>query len=196
MTEILVEETVESQSFSKTPRVELVAALRQRDGDVCLHPDCGQPLDFSITDGPLEPTIDHWIPQWRGKANGWTMDKIWDLDNLKLMHKRCNAKKGDLVPNEDGTLPAKKTSTFRFRREKRAQRPEICTACNAGRELGMDEWCNACGSGPQPARYPKWRQMSPKDCDHDLFFCSSCFLGFVPRRSALNALITGGEGYE
>lgn len=192
----LVEETTDSQTYTKVPRTELVAALRARDGKKCMHPDCSQKLDFDITEGPLEVTIDHWMPQCFGKANGWTMDQIWDLTNLRLMHKKCNAKKGDLIPNEDGTLPKKPQSTFKFRRQKRAERPEICESCNAGRNLQDDEWCNSCGSGPQPARYPKWRQMSPKDCDHDLFFCWGCVLEPEQRRSVMDTLMTGGNGYE
>lgn len=181
----------------KRDRAELISALVARDGSTCQYPGCGNELDFTITEGPREPTIDHHIPQWYGKANGWTMDEIWDLDNLRLFEKRCNAKKGDLIPNEDGTLPEKPTKTFRYRRQKRAQRPEICEYCQVGRLLGPDEWCNACGCGPNPGRYPKWRQMSPKECDHDLFYCVSCTVWFPEqRRSVLDALLTGGEGYE
>lgn len=192
----MVSETLESQNRRKVPRLELVAAIRERDGDNCMFPECGKVLDFSITEGALECTIDHIFPQHYGKANGWTWDEIWALSNLELFHKKCNAKKGDRIPNKDGTLPERITRQFKYRRQKRAERPEVCTSCNSGRNLSEDEWCNSCGSGPQPERFPRWRQMQPKDCDHDLFFCSSCVLGFVPRRSALDALLTGGNGYE
>lgn len=184
----------------------LVDDLRVRDGDNCQYPGCGRTLDFKTNFIDMEqgdnrrsqePTIDHWIPQWKGKVDGWTREEIWDIDNLKLMHKKCNAKKGDLIPNEDGTLPARPQSTFRYRRQKRAQRSEICTDCNAGRNLSEDEWCNACGCGANPGRFPKWRQMRVKECDHDLFYCVACTIWFPEyRRSALDALLTGGEGYE
>ena len=188
--------TVETTHI-KIPRAELVESLRQRDGDVCAYLDCNGILDFDLKEGPREVTIDHWYPQYAGKADGWTSEQIWSLDNLRLMHKRCNAKKGDLIPNEDGSLPEKVTKTFRYRRDKRASRPEACESCMAGRLLGPDEWCNACGSGPNPGRYPKWRQMPVSDCDHDLFYCVSCTIWFPEqRRSALDALLTGGEGYE
>lgn len=187
----------------KVPRAELVAALRKRDGDTCQHPDCGRVIDFNapeIVDGksnPLANTIDHWYSQSFGKTNGWTVEKIWDLSNLKMMHKKCNAKKGDLIPNKDGTLPPKPQSTFRFRRQKRANRPEMCEDCHSGRLLGEGEWCNACGCGTNPGRFPKWRQMKVTECDHDLFYCVSCTIWFPEqRRSALDALLTGGEGYE
>src|SRR6185503_17580109 len=101
MTEILVEDTIDSTRYRKVPRAELVAALVERDGTKCMFPGCGNELDFSIIEGPREVTLEHWIPQWFGKENGWSMDKIWSVDNLKLMEKKCNAKKGERVPNED-----------------------------------------------------------------------------------------------
>lgn len=188
--------TIAAQRTKKS-RDEIVSELIQRDGTTCQYPGCGNELDFSIKDGPKEVTIDHHVPQSWGYENGWTHDMVWALSNLKLMEKRCNAKKGDLLPNADGTLPDKKVRTFKYRREVRGQRPEVCTSCNSGRNLEEDQWCNTCGSGPQPARYPKWRQMTPKDCDHDLFFCVACTIYFPEkRRSALDSLLTGGEGYE
>lgn len=175
----------------------MVRQLRIRDGDNCQYPGESHPLDFTAGEGPTEVTLDHHIPRWYGKENGWTQDQIWDLGNLRLFCKRHNAKKGDLIPNPDGTLPPKPQSTFRFRRQKRAQRPEICDACQVGRLLGPDEWCNACGCGANPGRYPKWRQMKVKECDHDLFYCVSCTVWFPEqRRSVLDALLTGGNGYE
>ena len=178
-------------------RPERLSILVARDGTDCMHPDCGRPLDFSVTEGPLEVTEDHWMPQSEAYALGWTYEEVWHTDNLRLMHKKCNAKKGNLIPLEDGTLPEKPGRTFKYRRDKRAERPEVCTQCNAGRNLGEEEWCNACGSGPQPARYPKWRQMKSSECDHDLFYCVTCTI-YEPdkRRSVFDSLLTGGEGYE
>lgn len=190
--------TTEIEVIEKLPRVTLIDLLIERDGTVCQYPDCGEQLDFSITDDSDKRfvTIDHWMPKSFCLVEGWTWEEIWDLDNLRLMSKGCNAKKGDLVPFEDGTLPERVTRTFRSRRQKRLGRPEVCETCNSGRLLGENEWCNACGSGPQPARAPKWRQMPTKDCDHDLFYCANCFIGIIERRSALDTLITGGDGYE
>src|SRR5687767_3100328 len=104
MGSIIVKEEVMGIAI-KVPRAQLVADLRTRDGATCQYPGCHESLDFSVVEGPNEVTIDHWIPQYYGKANGWTIEEIWDLSNLKLMHKKCNAKKGDRIPNEDGTLP-------------------------------------------------------------------------------------------
>jgi hypothetical protein len=185
LTETLVEETTSPETYVKVPRTELVIQLRARDGDVCQHPDCGNRMNFSITDGPLEVTIDHWIPQIFGKENGWTMAEIWALGNLKLMHKKCNAKKGDLIPNEDGSLPDKPSSTFKFRRHKRAERPEVCTSCNSGRDLGPGQVCSSCSSGPQPERFPRWAKVDSRECDHELFWCWACSIGIHERPSSV-----------
>jgi len=112
------------------------------------------------------------------------------------MEKKCNAKKGDLLPNDDGTVPEKKTRAFKFRREARAQRPEICTACNNGRNLEYDEVCASCGSGPQPLRWERWRKMATKDCDHALFWCPMCGSGVIPRVGATEMILIEGEGGE
>lgn len=192
----LVEETTNSQSYTKVPRAVLVQQLRDRDGDLCMHPECTGVLDFNVTEGPLEVTIDHWMPQHYGKANGWSMEKIWALKNLKLMHKKCNAKKGDLIPNTDGTLPKKAMSTFQFRRMKRATRPELCHVCDNGRKLGPTEVCASCNSGPQPERFPRWAKMPANECDHELFWCWSCSIGLTERVPAVDAAVRQGESGE
>lgn len=178
MTDILIEETTDMQEYTKIPRAELVSTMRERDGDICMHPDCGLPLDFDReppTDGssdPLEVTIDHWYPQYAGKADGWTMAEIWHVSNLKLMHKKCNAKKGDLIPNDDGTLPAKPKSTFKFRRQKRAGRPELCLECDNGHNLMVGEFCASCGCDAQ--RFPRSAKVRYDECDHELLWCWVC----------------------
>lgn len=166
--------TVDTQEiqYTKTPRAELIAALRKRDGDRCQHPDCNGALNFSVLDGPQEVTLDHWMPQYFGKAEGWTYEQIWDLSNLKLMHKKCNAKKGDLIPNEDGTLPKKPSSTFKFRRQKRAGRAEACAECDNGHNLTIGEVCANCGCNAQ--RLPRSAKVRFDECDHELFWCWVC----------------------
>lgn len=182
-----------TEEYTKVPRAEIVAALRARDGDTCQHPDCGREIDFSIEEGPLEPTVDHWYPQYYGKASGWTQAEIWDLSNLKMMHKKCNAKKGDLIPNEDGTLPPKPQSTFRFRRQKRAGRAELCVQCDNGHNLAVDEVCANCGCTAQ--RFPRWAKVKAPECDHELFWCWACSIGIVERPSSIGiALRQGASG--
>ena len=172
-----------TQEYTKIPRAEIIDLLRERDDDNCMHPDCGRELDFEVIEGPLEVTIDHWMPQYYGKANGWTMTEIWALDNLKLMHKKCNAKKGDLIPNEDGTLPLKPQSTFRFRRQKRAGRPELCAECDNGHNLFSGEVCANCGCNAQ--RFPRSAKVKANECDHELFWCWACSIGIVERTSGV-----------
>lgn len=185
-----------TDSFQPTvQRAELVAALRARDGDVCLYPGCKEILNFDITSGRLEPTVDHWVPQWYGKSQGWTRDEIWDLSNLKLMHKRCNAKKGDLIPHEDGTLPERAKSSFRYRRDKRANRPdEPCVQCDNGHGLAMDEVCAQCGMNAQ--RYPRWAKVRWDECDHEAFWCWVCSITPEMRPSSIGTAMRQGGADE
>lgn len=179
----------------KIPRSELVRKLVKRDGLTCQHPDCGKRLDLSLigADDPREPTIDHWIPQSWAFDNGWTYEKVWDLSNLKLMHKRCNAKKGSLLPNADGTLPARPGKTFQPRRDKRATRPEICESCNSGRLIDLGQTCPVCGSGPQPEQFPALYKVSPKECPHEgPWSCWSCVLESDIRTPAIVDVLDGG----
>ena len=176
-------------------RAETVAALRARDGRACQHPECGKPLDFKITEenSPLLPTIDHWIPKSEGVRRGWTYDEIWDLSNLKLMHKCCNAKKGDLLPNEDGTIPEKPSRRkFRYRRDKRAQRPEFCDSCDNGHNLAADEVCAACGANAK--RFPRWAKVSYAECDHAIWWCWICSITPEMRTGATEMILIGDEG--
>lgn len=180
--------------IAKQTRDEMVAALRARDGDLCQYPGHEHVLDFNIKDGPGEVTLDHWYPQWYGKSEGWTYEQIWDLSNLKLMCKKHNAKKGDLIPNEDGTLPEKPKSTFRFRRQKRAGRPEACTECNNGHNLGADEICANCGCTAQ--RFPRWAKVAVPDCDHELLWCWACSIGVIERPSSIGIAMRQGDSDE
>lgn len=182
-----------TQTNTKVARDELVTHLRTRDGDMCQYPDCDKPLDFEAFEGPMETTIDHWIPQYWGKANGWTTAEIWDLSNLKLMHKKCNAAKGDRIPNEDGTLPPKPMSSFRFRRQKRANRPDApCEVCDNGHNLNIGEVCAQCGCNAQ--RYPRHAKVKANECDHSIWWCWSCSIGLTPRTGATEMIMLGGEG--
>lgn len=183
-----------TETIVKLTRQEMIDALRARDGVKCQFPDCGSNLDFSVTDGPLEVTIDHWIPQHFGKAEGWTWEEIWDLSNLKLMHKKCNAKKGDRVPNEDGTLPEKIVRKFRYRRDKRAGRAELCSSCDNGHNLAPDEVCGDCGADAQ--RFPRWAKVRYQDCDHELMWCWSCSIGVTPRPASLGTAMRQGDSDE
>lgn len=183
-----------TQERIKISRTETVASLRERDGDVCAFPGCGERLDFSITEGPREVTIDHWIPQHFGKAENWTMDQIWDLSNLKLMTKKCNAKKGDRIPNEDGTLPEKATKTFRYRRDKRAERPDLCMSCDNGHNLFADEICGSCGCNAQ--RFPRSAKVRYDECDHEIMWCWVCSITPDMRPSVIGSAMRHADSDE
>src|ERR1700740_2670892 len=118
MTELIAEETEQdrmvAQRHARPSRSELVLALIERDGDECRY--CHR--DFSVR----ERTIDHVYPQSRAFEEGWTYEQVWSLDNLALACKPCNAKKGDLLLDENGEIPRRRERTFRYRRDKRAQR--------------------------------------------------------------------------
>jgi hypothetical protein len=184
----------QQQEYDKVPRAELVRQLRERDGDVCQYPGEQHELDFSIQDGPREPTIDHHIPQYFGKANGWSPAEIWALSNLRLMCKKHNAKKGDLIPNEDGTLPAKAKSTFRFRREKRAGRADLCVECDNGHNLFADEICASCGCNAQ--RFPRSAKVRYDECDHELLWCWVCSITPDMRPSSIGIAMRQADSSE
>jgi hypothetical protein len=169
-------------SQKQMTRAETIQALELRDGPNCFHPDCGK--EFKNEE---DKTFDHWIPQSKGGT--------WDIENLRLMHKRCNALKGDRMPNEDGTLPVlyRELNSAERRAVKHAQRPEICTKCNSGRALGEEDVCETCGSGPMPRTFPQWKKMKSSECDHDLFWCWACTLGFYERPAAILDVLNASE---
>lgn len=164
-------------------RQETVKSLLIRDGNLCAFPGCGKVLDKVNP-----PTVDHWIPKAWGRANGWPEAQIEALDNKKLMCKPCNARKGHVLPNSDGSLPLKAAQP----RLPKTDRPELCETCFSGRILMLGEECEDCGSGPQPARWPTSLQRKPKLCDHSTFHCWVCVVDDPDLRvPATMRIITG-----
>lgn len=154
--------------MTKTARDEVIVLLVKRDGYVCQFPGCAIP--FSDMN---PPTIDHWMPR--------SIFGDDSLENLKLMHFDCNNRKGNIVPNDDGTIDIKSKA-----KGPKIKKPEICESCMAGRMLGEDEICNSCGSGPQPYGTPRYKQRKPKNCGHDeKSHCWACWIGIVPRKSGI-----------
>jgi hypothetical protein len=167
-------------------RQETIEILTIRDGYTCMFPDCTEPLTDT---GNHMVTLDHIYPQALAKRDGWSIDKINHINNLQLMGKNCNARKGHLIPDENGNLPLKVKEP---RALAKSERPVICETCYAGRLLFLGEECYDCGSGPQPAIAPKATQKTPKECTHAGHdHCWMCYLGFVERSSALTNLVTG-----
>lgn len=137
---------------------EVVEFLLARDGNRCMFPGCTKPFD----DDKHEMTFDHIYPQVRAKEDGWEYESIHGVDNLHLMGKSCNTRKGDITYNEDGTLdiPAKVPKL------PKAQRPEFCKHCESGRLIFPGDNCNVCSSGPQPATAPGVFRRAINKCTH------------------------------
>lgn len=182
--------TLQSDARSeKLSRAEIIAVLIERDGDECRY--CHR--DFS----QRERTIDHVYPQARAREDGWTFEQIWDLSNLALACKPCNAKKGDQLLDENGQIPSRRERTFRYRRDKRAQRTDACTACDNGHNLFINEVCSACGCDAQ--RFPRSAKVKANECDHAITWCWACCIGVIERTGAIEMLfgIDGPmEGHE
>lgn len=160
-------------------RKDIITLLSKRDGPDCFL--CKKPfLDDEIT-------LDHWQPKSVAFAAGWSVEQVNDLSNLRLSHRECNAAKGDLVPNSDGTLPERPKKT----RALKVPRPTSCDTCMNGRILLLGEICPDCSSGPQPIAFPKTLQRIPRECDHVKFHCWMCVIGHIPRKSAFQAIIMG-----
>jgi hypothetical protein len=156
--------------------------LMERDGYRCMFPGCTQDFDSDPND-KHSISLDHIYPQVRAKADGWTYEEINDISNLQLMGRSCNAKKGDLVYNEDGTLPF-----VAHTRSIKLPRPEDCDNCMNGRLLLEYEICEYCGSDPQPRSFPKYAQKTPKECSHGWTnpqdHCWMCVAGHAERAPA------------
>lgn len=173
-------------------RDEIILSLMERDGTNCQLPSCSKPLDFSLVDGPQMVTIDHRFPQSKARESGWTEEQIWDLSNLLLMHRRCNALKGDREFDEEGNLelpiPQRKAVA-------KSERIPVCNLCESGRLLLEGEVCELCGSGPQPATAPRYLRVQPSECAHGWDntpnYCWMCFIGMVERKPSIDRIISG-----
>jgi hypothetical protein len=181
-------------SRAKYSRAEYVDILRLRDGDICAYPDCDEVMDFTSTEENKSATIEHWIPQDYGKQNGWTMDEIWDLSNLKLMSKKCNSRKSNRVPNEDGSIPPRVIRKFRYRRDKRAGRPELCMECDNGHGLLIGEFCASCGCNAQ--RFPRSAKVRFADCEHEILWCWVCSITPDMRPSTIGTAMRQADSDE
>ena len=147
--------------LSKKERIEILVKVYGNYCYICKKP-------FGSKD---KRTIDHWIPLSRGGS--------WGIDNLRLAHKQCNTWKSDRMPNKDGTIPA---PPEKIKRNKKSERPKVCDSCMSGRKLLPGQICVTCGSGPQPLDFPRWAKKKVMECDHKLYFCFGCTVGFIERK--------------
>lgn len=162
----------------KLTKKEIVEILKDRDGDRCFI--CSGP--FALRE---YPTLDHWFPRSAGGSDHYS--------NLRLAHRRCNILKSDLIPNDDGTIPARerKIRPADRRQVKKELQGSVCHHCNNGRKLDKEQTCNNCGSMAGPIRAPHYLKRKSTSCDHNHFWCWACSIGIVERRSALMDLIIG-----
>lgn len=164
-------------------REATIEELIERDGLRCKYEGCTLPFDED-PNGKHSVSLDHIYPQIRCKEDGWTYEEIWSTENLQLMGRSCNAKKGDLVYDENGRLPFR---SFKDRTVK-APRPDHCGLCENGRLLLAGENCPVCHSGPQPRSWPKYAQKTPKECSHGWTVpedhCWMCVVGHIERAPA------------
>ena len=147
---------------------DLVDYLINRDGLVCRMPYCPSPDQF---DGYSDITVDHWVPRSKGGSD--------HTENLRIMHPACNLEKGNRLVLPDGTLEPKPVKTPK---KVKATRKKPCEKCWEGRSLGPDDVCDHCGMTAMPQPYPRYKQRSPGECDHNDYFCWACLLGFYDRK--------------
>ena len=148
---------------------ERMEFLIDRDGLVCRIPECHRPEVFTKKDFP---TVDHIIPRAKGGTD--------DYENLQIGHVSCNQRKADRLVLPDGTLEPVVRNTKPVKIQKR----DPCEECYEGRLLLFGEECSVCGSGPMPAKFPKYRQKVPKECDHRIYHCFACVIGIYEREPA------------
>lgn len=167
-------------------RAETMASLIARDGLECRVPGCKHPTEFTEAN---PPTIEHVIPRAKGGTD--------DMANLEVAHQKCNNWKGDrlYIGVDENGIRVLEPLPYRERKTAVAKRPPT-ECCNEGHDLGEGEVCDVCGSLPQPSTFPKWAQANPKECDHDLFHCRNCVLGFVPRVPASVSALVEYDGSE
>ncbi len=168
---------------TKLNRKEIEAYLIERYGDICFV--CKEPFKLGE-----EKTLEHWYPQSRARLENWPEEKINHVDNLRLSSKRCNARKGSIIPLDEFNLPEINRPT----RAIKYDRPQNCNLCMNGRLLLAGENCELCGSMPQPSTAPRYLQKTPKECPHSgPHHCWCCYIGLVPRREAIQDIIEGPE---
>lgn len=163
------------------PRSEIIDLVTERDGFGCYL--CPEP--FSERQG-MELTLDHVLPLSRGGT--------WDVDNIKLAHRRCNQEKADRVFLEDGTLePRQARLGYRERRANKEQiLQDFCELCANGRLLMPDESCPDCRRGAVEFSWSMKR--APKDCSHSGYeWCWMDACGIIERTPAIVYVLNGDE---
>lgn len=156
-------------------RQEIVDILRKRDGFACYL--CPEPYTEE-----LGPTIDHVKPLSKGGT--------WDLDNLKLAHRKCNQEKGDREFINGVLEPKNRRIGYRERKQSKQQVLDaFCELCYSGRLLLPEEVCPECDR--EAVAFPWTLKKEPKNCDHSTFWCWICSIGVYERKPAILDIIAG-----
>lgn len=158
-------------------RGEILEYIAERDGPDCYL--CEKPF----TDHN-RATIDHVKPLSKGGT--------WDIDNLKLAHKKCNIEKGDRE-FVNGVLEERPRKIGL--REKRANKQAIleafCELCYDGRLLQPEEVCPECDR--EAVAFPWSTKLEPSRCPHEgIWWCWACSIGIYERTPAIVAVLDGG----
>jgi hypothetical protein len=164
------------------PRGEIIQLVTERDGYGCYL--CPEP--FSEERAGMELTLDHVLPLSRGGT--------WDVENIKLAHRRCNQEKADRVFLDDGTLePRSARLGYRERKANKEQiLLEFCDLCANGRLLMPDEFCGTCRR--TAVEFPRTMKRAPKDCSHSGYeWCWMDACGIIERTPAIVYVLNGEE---
>lgn len=160
-------------------RSEIIEICTERDGDGCYL--CPEP--FSDARG-MELTIDHYHPLSKGGT--------WDIENLRLAHRRCNQDKADRVWLDNGELePRVKREGYRERKHNKQQvLAEFCELCRNGRDLMPEEYCPICFRGAKP--FPDSMRRKPSECSHSGYeWCWMDACGIIARTPAFVYVLDG-----
>ncbi len=173
-------------------RADAVRIVTERDGDYCFI--CKKPFGSCGA-----KTLDHWISIHWARNNGWTYDRINNVDNLRVAGQKCNAKKSHYLPNEDGTItfPPRRPRLVERRAVRKDRRVSLCETCMSGRLLLEGETCEVCHSGPQPSTFPAYASMRSDECPHSgIYSCFACIVGIVDRVPAWQYVLNADDDSE
>lgn len=155
-------------------RKEMVDFLLKERGNKCTYPGCHEPFD----DNKHSLTLDHIYPQSQAKLDGWEEESINGINNLQLMGKRCNSKKGNFIIDDDGQLPV-----IEQKPRIKVIRPELCKDCMNGRLIFPGDNCKLCGIGARPKAFPGVYKKRPSECSHtEPDHCWMCIVGHIKRK--------------
>jgi len=157
-------------------RAEIIVFLADRDGADCYL--CLKPFTASN-----KQTIDHVHPLSKGGT--------WDIENLKLAHKKCNIEKGDRLFIDGVLEPKPKKVGYRERKANKAEiMKQFCELCYDGRLLLPEEECPECER--IATAWPWTTKMEPSKCPHEgVWWCWACSIGIYDRIPAIVSVLDG-----